>query len=287
MTLSNLFIDAIGTDEYLVKNVLKSYFENANSDLKINLIFMFSYVAFTEHITRCSKRELLDRSKKFCLLLDINSETVNESHLTQDRKEKISRFVNRFTKRIETRCISEDTYTRELLKEQYAMHKSYVLGRINTTKKIGVNVRLPSIPEDISENIIKQIISSKLKDKTTTWDCKKGDLQSKKEGRQECKCFTSNGPISFTPVAEWDVIYFLDAREWLSDVFILYRIPLKRTSIEWKNIKVNKKQTFHDQSEQRRRPRISWESLKPQIELHCKKVYEGKFQDIFTLEAKE
>ena len=133
--------------------------------------------------------------------------------------------------------MSEDTYTKYLLKEQYALHKAYVIGRINTTKKIGVKVRLPCIPEDISENIVKFILHNKLKDTTSRWDCKKGDLQSEKEGKQECKCFTSDGPPSFTPSSDWDVIYFLDARNWLNDKFILYQVLLKRTSSEWKNIK--------------------------------------------------
>jgi|LakMenEpi03Aug12_release.lakeMendotaPanAssembly.Ray.scaffolds.fasta_scaffold180124_2 hypothetical protein len=177
--------------------------------------------------------------------------------------------------------ISEDSYTKELLKEQYILHKNYVIGRINTTKKIGVKVRLPCIPEDISENIVKQIIHNKLNDKTSRWDCKKGDLYSQKEGKQECKCFTSDGPPSFTPSSDWDIIYFLDARQWLNDTFVLYRIPLQRTSTEWKNIKVSKTQTFEDQSKQGRRPRITWESLKPQIETYCSKIYEGTFDDIF------
>ena len=152
----------------------------------------------------------------------------------------------------------KDTYTEDLLKEQYILHKTYVNERTNTTKKIGVKVRLPCIPEDISENIVKQIIRNKLNDETSSWDCKKGDLYSQKEGKQECKCFTSDGPLSFTPSSEWDIIYFLDARLWLNNKFILYRIPLKRTSIEWKNIKVNKTQTFEDQTKQGRRPRITW-----------------------------
>jgi hypothetical protein len=177
--------------------------------------------------------------------------------------------------------MAEDTYTKELLKEQYTLHKSYVKGRIDTTKKIGVKVRLPSIPEDISENIVKQIIHNKLHDKTSRWDCKRGDLQSQKEGKQECKCFTSDGPPSFTPSSDWDVIYFLDARNWLNDKFILYRISLKRSSSEWKNIKVSKTQTFEDQAKQGRRPRITWEALYPQIEPYCSKVYEGTFDDIF------
>ena len=184
--------------------------------------------------------------------------------------------------------MNKDTYTKRLLIEQYNLHKTYVLGRINTTHEIRVNVRLPSIPEDISENIVKYIIHNKLQDITSLWNCKKGDLQSLKEGKQECKCFTSDGPLSFTPSSEWDVIYFLDARKWLIDHFILYKVSLKRTSEEWKNIKVSKSQTFEDQTKQGRRPRITWEALKPQIEPYYKKVYEGIFEDIFILqEVKE
>jgi len=178
--------------------------------------------------------------------------------------------------------ITDDPYTKDLLKEQFALHKAYVNGRINTTKKIGVQVRLPCIPEDISENIVKFILHNKLKDTTSRWDCEKGDLQSKKEGTQECKCFTSDGPLSFTPSSDWDVIYFLDARNWLNDKFILYRVLLKRTSTEWKNIKVSKTQTFEDQTKQGRRPRITWESLWPQISSYCSKVYDGTFDDIFN-----
>ncbi len=172
-------------------------------------------------------------------------------------------------------------YTKELLKEQYLLHKNYVKGRIDTTIKIGIKVRLPAIPEDISENIIKQIINNKLNDPTSSWNCKNGDLYSTKEGKQECKCFTSDGPISFTPTSEWDVIYFLDSRKWLNDEFVLYRVPLKRTSEEWKIIKINKLQTFEEQSAQKRRPRIGWDNLKPQLKNHCIKVFEGTFEDIF------
>jgi hypothetical protein len=116
---------------------------------------------------------------------------------------------------------TEDTYTKELLKEQYQLHKTYVIGRKNTTKN-KCKERMPCIPEDISENIVKQIIRNKLNDSTSSWNCKKWDLYSQKEGVQECKCFTSDGPLSFTPSSNWDVIYFLDARDWLNDNFILY-----------------------------------------------------------------
>lgn len=177
--------------------------------------------------------------------------------------------------------MNEDTYTKELLKEQYLLHKTYVKGRINTTNRIGVKVRMPCIPEDISENIIKLIIHNKLNDTTSRWNCKTGDLFSQKEGKEECKCFTSNGPLSFTPSSHWDIIYFLDARDWLNDIFTLYRVSLQRTSTEWKNIKVSKTQTFEDQTNQGRRPRLNWETLYPQIRTYCNKVYEGTFEDIF------
>ena len=62
---------------------------------------------------------------------------------------------------------------------------------------------------------------------------------------------------------------------------MLYRIPLKRTSDEWKNIQINKKQTFDDQCTQGRRPRMSFANLQIQISDHCNKVYEGSFDEIF------
>jgi len=178
--------------------------------------------------------------------------------------------------------VNMDTYTTDLLREQYNLHKTFVQGRIATTKRIGVKVRLPAIPEDISENIIKFILHNKLEDTTSRWDCKTGDLHSQQEGKQECKCFTSNGPLSFTPTSKWDVIYFLDARKWLTDVFTLYKVSLKKTSDEWKRIKVNKLETLEDQCKQGRRPRITWISLYPQIVPHCTKVYEGSFENIFS-----
>jgi hypothetical protein len=176
----------------------------------------------------------------------------------------------------------EDKYTAEVLREQFATHKAYVVARCESTKKTGVKVRLPSIPEDISENLLKFVLRNHLNDPTSRWDCKKGDLFSQKEGKQESKCFTSEGPPSFTPSSEWDVIYFVDAREWLADKFVVYRIPLKRTSDEWKNIKISKTQTYEDQAKQGRRPRITWTALHPQIAHHCTKVYEGTFEGIFV-----
>jgi hypothetical protein len=173
-----------------------------------------------------------------------------------------------------------DPYTSELLRQQFTLHKSYALARLESTQHLGV--RQCALPEDISENIVKEIIHSKVGDTTSRWDCKQGDLHSQQEGKQECKCFTSDGPLSFTPSSHWDVLYFLDARHWLSNRFVLHRVILKRTSPEWKEIKISKTETFEDQTKQRRRPRISWETLYPQIQAHCTMVYDGTFEDIFA-----
>jgi hypothetical protein len=45
---------------------------------------------------------------------------------------------------------------------------------------------MPCIPEDISENIVKQIIRNKLNDSTSSWNCKRGFVFAR--GVQECKC---------------------------------------------------------------------------------------------------
>lgn len=173
-----------------------------------------------------------------------------------------------------------DNYTPDILKKRFIGFKEYTKS-LDPIIELGVKARRPNFPEDMSENIIKFIIQNKLGDKTSRWNCE-GDLLSEKEGIQECKCFTSAGPSSFSPNPKWDIIYFLDATKWQEDKFILYRVGLKAKSDQWKNIKVNKTMTFNTQCMQGRRPRINWKYLKPQIEEFCTLVYEGTFEGIFT-----
>jgi hypothetical protein len=150
------------------------------------------------------------------------------------------------------------------------------------SREAGISFRLPSIPEDITENLIKFALHVR-HDPTSQWGTKHaGDLFSLKEGKQECKCFTSVGPISFTPSSDWDVIYFLDATGWLNDQFLLYRAPLRMSSREWKAIKINKTQTYGDQSEQGRRPRIGWSQLHPQLSPHLQIIAKGTFEELLS-----
>jgi len=227
---------------------------------------------------------------------NINSEIVNESLIIDIENLKIENKEEEFIKvlsplsnnNFKPKTISKlDLYTSEILKKQYQYHKEYVILRKTTSTELKIPIRLPCIPEDISENIIKFIIINKLGISSKWSSEESGDLISVEEGKQECKCFTSDGPLSFTPSSEWDVIYFLDGRDWFNDNFILYKVFLKRSSEEWKNIKVNKTETFYDQSKKGRRPRITWNSLKPQIIDYCSEVFRGNFNEIFIQNIKE
>lgn len=231
----------------------------------------------------------MDTNSQVIPLVDFTAKTVKELKQickTENKKgiaklNKAQLIEKIMSKEIENDVNDDaDTYTQDVLKEQFYIHNKYVRSRIESGKKLNIQFRLPSIPEDISENIIKFIIH-KNGDTTSTWNCK-GDLLSSVEGKQECKCFTSTGPISFTPSSEWNCIYFLDATNWLENHFILYRFPFSRTSDEWKNIKMNKTQSFEDQSLQGRRPRINWHGLLPQIKNDCNKIFEGTFEDIVS-----
>jgi len=176
---------------------------------------------------------------------------------------------------------SHDSYTPDVLRNQYKIFKQYAFTREQASAHTNIRIRMPCIPEDISENMIKFILQNYQED-DTHWKCGSGDLLSWKEGKQECKCFTSDGPSSFTPFSTWDVIYFMDARQWRRDQFILYRVSLSNQSDIWKNIKVNKTQTFQDQVAHGRRPRIPWKYLFPQISKYCEIIFQGEFEDMFS-----
>jgi hypothetical protein len=173
---------------------------------------------------------------------------------------------------------SKDEYNINLLFEQYNLHKNYVIKRKETMNNLKIKFRLPSIPEDISENIIKFILQKN--NDNSIWNCQSGDLYSNINGKQECKCFTSTGPISFTPSSDWDEIYFLDATDWMNDHFVLYKVKLKKNSTEWNNIKINKKQNFKNQCKQGRRPRITWKELYKQIKMYSNIIFDGNIYNI-------
>lgn len=186
--------------------------------------------------------------------------------------------------------LPKDKYTADVLRKRYELYKQMVVATQKINEETGLDIRNVNPPEDITENIVKFILRVHCSDASCVWarEVKKsGDLWSSKEGIQEVKSFTSNGPSSFGPKKKFDVIYFLDMREWLQDTLVLWRVNLSNVSADWKAIKMNqtKNETHEDQTNDGRRPHISWERLYPQIATHCKKVYEGTFEGIFTAPA--
>lgn len=98
----------------------------------------------------------------------------------------------------------------------------------------------------------------------------------------EFKCFTSTGPPTFGPTERWDRLYFLDAIDYHDYQFKLYEVPLSNISDEWKSLKVSKSQTFEDQADQGRRPRIVFEEIQTQLGEHCKMIWEGDIRNLFN-----
>lgn len=59
----------------------------------------------------------------------------------------------------------------------------------------------------------------------------------------------------------------------LENKFKIYKIKLSSDSEEFKNLKVNKFQTFEEQCKQKRRPRLSFKEIKNQLKEHIKLVF--------------
>jgi hypothetical protein len=115
--------------------------------------------------------------------------------------------------------------------------------------------RKPNFPECVSEYIARLVCNAT--------KCKKaGDIEYKTL-RIEVKCFASLGPISFGHSEAWDVIVFINAIRPTKLKIIVYKIS--NTDEVWKNIMVNKNETFHKQCISKRRPRIKFKNLEEQL----------------------
>ena len=56
----------------------------------------------------------------------------------------------------------------------------------------------------------------------------------------------SNSNNSFGPTEEWDNIYFVDGVQTSQKIYTLYEIKLSNKTELWKNIRMNKTQTYFD-----------------------------------------
>jgi hypothetical protein len=190
-----------------------------------------------------------------------------------------------------------DNYSEDILRRRLAIFIEWHNQVIDMNKEFGLCIRNVNVPEDISENIVKFIARNHDDDASCKWaKCLglNGDLYSNKYpavSPPEVKAFMSDGPSSFGPKKKFGAIYFLDLRELLTDKITLWKIMLTNESQEWKQLKMNKTQTHEEQSNQGRRPHISWDSIYKQIKDKCpdkcEKVYEGSFEGIFIPKVAE
>lgn len=141
-------------------------------------------------------------------------------------------------------------------------------------------IRISNFPSHISENIAKFAIFKKY-GIMPTWDTDKGDLINRRI-RCEVKgsIDLSNGPSSFGPTEEWDYIYFVDGIENHNKRYRVYEVKLSNKSEKWRNIKVNKTQTYMEQCLEKRRPRIVFKKIKSQIEKHIAIIFDGYLSDL-------
>lgn len=160
------------------------------------------------------------------------------------------------------------------------------ISEINQRLKVKT-IRQQNFLPEISENIVKFIFFNKY-GIMPNWDSKPGDLRLEKSDLQiEVKGFSSKGPTSFGPDEKWNWIYFLDATDYKELKFSVYEVRLSNQSETWKKIKINKHETFEEQCQAKRRPRIVFSSLQKQLGEHCKKIFTGHFDDIKRMYLKK
>ena len=167
-------------------------------------------------------------------------------------------------------CITEGISV-SMLKEMLVNYRSYVdmSAYISAQSMLKhKNIRKLNFPSEISENLVLFAINKKYRYIKCAWDIKKGDLMINLYYTTytiEVKAFSSSGPSSFGPTETWDRIYFIDCHNNHSSMFKIYEIRLSNASEIWKNIKVNKTETYYDQCKKKRRPRICFSDLIKQI----------------------
>lgn len=136
--------------------------------------------------------------------------------------------------------------------------------------------RLP-FPERISETIAKICL---LKEGEQVFKGESGDLMTSSGYKFEVKCFSSIGPISFGPTCAWNELIFIDLMDYVNYNVKVYRTRLSNDCSQWNNINISKIQSFEEQKEMKRRPRINFSMLYPQIKDYTTILYEGPIKNL-------
>ena len=164
--------------------------------------------------------------------------------------EIIKKKANVFGEECELELITFDKSDKREWKKLFDMWRNLKIGLKNYKS------RQPNFPEGLSEVAFclysgsKRLVSLKGKS-SASFDT----FNLKKQRAEQIKaCSIYPDLTSFGPKSVWDDLYFLDFfnEGKLDGTFNLYKIPTEMIY----NIKVNKNQTFQQQQEQGRRPRL-------------------------------
>jgi len=179
----------------------------------------------------------------------------------------------------------KDGMNLDILEKCIDVYNDTIRSENNINKSLkNKKIRLSNFPSHISENIAKFAIFKKY-NIMPSWDTDKGDLVLSLNDlhtiRMEVKGSVnlSNGPPTFGPTENWDYIYFVDGVNTFDKKYKVYEIKLSNTSELWKNLMVNKNQTFQDQCREKRRPRLTFRDLQNQLQNHCKLIFNGNISD--------
>ena len=151
-----------------------------------------------------------------------------------------------------------------------------VITNINPKLKNKI-IRKINYPSEITENIVKFALAKKYK-VMGNWDIKPGDLTIFSKKIEVKGGFINNGPPTFGPTELWDWIYFVDCENTLEKKFKIYEI--KKSNLDFRNLKVNNKETFGNHADQKRRPRIIFKLIKEHFGNDCKMIFDGNINEL-------
>lgn len=155
----------------------------------------------------------------------------------------------------------------------------------NIIKNINKNlsdrkIRMPNFPSEISENIVKFAIK-KIKKTNPIWNVKNGDLIDG-INKIEVKGFSSNGPTSFGPKEEWDILYFINCKKYREKYFEIFEINLSNKDDKFRNIKINSKNTFGEIADlnQCGKSRAKFSIFKKELGNDCRLIFSGNIKEL-------
>lgn len=143
-------------------------------------------------------------------------------------------------------------------------------------------IRHENFPSHISENIVKFAIYKKYKI-MPNWDTDVGDLCVNNLLKIEVKGFMSDGPSSFGPTEKWQLLYFVNAKDTLNKIYQVYEIKLSNIHPIFRNIKLNKNETYGEIADKNQRGKLRgsfYKIFKPQLKDHCHLIFDGEIKHL-------